>query len=381
MGKRKVLIYRNHLLPYSETFVVNQAEHLKRYEPVYAGSRRVSGLTLPEDRVMVVNEGGAAGKIREIGAKLFGFPDSFTSRVARLGPSLIHAHFGPDGLQALDLAKRTGLPLLVTFHGYDVTTRDEHAASWSHRHYVRNRMRLAGEGTLFIAISRFIRNKLLEQGYPEEKVRVHYTGINLDFFRPDPAVPRGRTVLFVGRLVENKGCRYLIEAMTEVGRTNPDVELVIIGDGPLRESLQRQAEAARVRCRFLGVRPVEEVREWMKRAAVFCVPSVEIHTGASEGIGTVFMEAQALELPVVSFATGGIPEAVIHGQTGLLAPPRDVAELARHLCRLLDDPELWTAMSRRARRHVEKLFDLKKQNGLLEDIYDECIHRFNDQSH
>jgi colanic acid/amylovoran biosynthesis glycosyltransferase len=109
------------------------------------------------------------------------------------------------------------------------------------------------------------------------------------------------------------------------------------------------------------------------KARVLCNPSVTAADGDSEGFGMVFTEAQAMGTPVVSHLHGGIPEAVCHGETGLLAPERDVAALATHLHRLLTDNVFWQACSRRATRWVRERFDLRKQTRLLEHIYDEVV--------
>ena len=109
----------------------------------------------------------------------------------------------------------------------------------------------------------------------------------------------------------------------------------------------------------------------MNRAKVFCVPSVEIQSGASEGFGIVFAEAQSMGLPVASFSTGGISEAVKHQETGLLAPQRDFRKLAAHIHLLLTDGVAWSRMSNAGREHVKKNFDLANQTRLLKSVYDD----------
>ena len=120
--------------------------------------------------------------------------------------------------------------------------------------------------------------------------------------------------------------------------------------------------------------PQGELRKWMSRASVFSVPSVTIESGASEGFGLVFTEAQAMGTPVASFATGGIPEAVSHGVTGLLAPERDVPTLAENIVQLLSDTRSWQKMSAAGIRRVRQNFDLHTQSKKLESIYMNVVH-------
>lgn len=374
--KPAVIIYCDHLLPPSATFVRSQAEALERFIPYYGGSRRVPGLSLPEERTLVVNQGGLLGKTSEVSYKLWGLAPAFFRRIRKLNPVLIHAHFGPDGARVLPLVRDLALPLIVTFHGYDATMKDEYARrSYSYRVYLSRREVLKREARLFIAVSEFIKEKLLEQSFPPDKVVEHYIGVAPETFRPDLGVPREPMVLFVGRLIEKKGCEYLIRAMSRVQAVRPEVELVVIGDGPLRPTLEQLAGELLCRYRFLGVQSPEIVQAWMNRAQVFSVPSITADSGDSEAFGIVFAEAQAMGLPVVSFATGGVAEAVAHGETGFLAVERDWKALAEHIMHLLKDETLWQQFSQKGQERVRTLFNLHRQTSALEDIYDSVLRR------
>jgi glycosyltransferase involved in cell wall biosynthesis len=364
------LIYREQLLGGSETFIRDQAEALRRYRPLYVGARRVPGLQLPAERTRVLNDGSALGRLREMAFKASGRAPGLERALRREGPALMHVHFGTDAVFAIPLARRLGVPLAVTFHGYDITARPGPGSGAAHRRFDRARPDLNRAATLLIAVSGFIRDRLLEAGFDAERVRVHYIGVDTDYFTARDQ-PRTRTVLFVGRLVEKKGCALLIEAMAQLGERQ--VDLVVIGDGPLRGELEAAARAAGIHHRFLGARPREEVREWMQRARVFCVPSVVAASGDAEGFGLVFAEAQSMGLPVASFATGGIPEAVAHGETGLLAPERDVSALAGHLRTLLGDDEVWQRFSLAGAARVRERFDLRTQTATLELLYDGVV--------
>jgi colanic acid/amylovoran biosynthesis glycosyltransferase len=262
---------------------------------------------------------------------------------------------------------------LVTFWGFDATMTDEYALRSTHRGhrtYLRQRETLKREARLFIAVSEFIKQKLVEKGFPPDKILVHYNAVDTESFRPDPTVPREPVVLFVGRLVEKKGVEYLIRAMARVQEEIPEAELIVIGDGPLRPELEELAMRVMNRYKFLGVQPPDVVREWMNRALILGAPSITASTGDSEGMPTVVLEAQAMGLPVVSTIHSGIPEAVVHGETGFLLPERDWENLAEYIACLLRDEALWRRLSRSGQERMRDKFSVRSQIRTLEDIYD-----------
>lgn len=370
-----VLIYRANLLPASETFVLSQAGALTRFSPYFVGGSRVDGLTLPEGRYHCIDSPGPFRASRRALYRLCGFAPGLTRTMRRLNPVLVHAHFGMDSVPALWLARRLKVPLVVTFHGYDVTMKPEYARrfSFDYRRYLRWRPIVQKEASLFLAVSEFIRGKLISQGFPAEKISVHYVGVDAGLFTPDPSITREPIVLFAGRLVDSKGCDHLIQAMARVQEQVPEAQLVVIGDGPMRPSLESLAASCIKNYQFMGLRPQSEVRDWMNRAKVFSVPSFTTPMGTSEGFGLVFSEAQAMGLPVASFSTGGIPEAVAHDTTGLLTTERDTEGLARNIVRLLQDEALWQQFSTAAAKRARELFDLHTQTKKLEKIYDRLL--------
>ena len=142
----------------------------------------------------------------------------------------------------------------------------------------------------------------------------------------------------------------------------------MVGDGRLRGALEAEARGLQ-RCRFVGAASAEEVREWMRKAAVVTVPSVVAANGDSEGMCLVALEAQAMAVPVVAFRGPGIE--VVDGETGLLVRERDADALAEALVAVLRDEALAERMGMAGRARVERLFNLQRQTALLEDKYDE----------
>jgi glycosyltransferase involved in cell wall biosynthesis len=368
-----VAVFRDGLLPISETFIRAQVDALTSFQGVYVGCRICDGIAISGHPVVVMHP-GMPGQMERLVLRMTGMAPGLVSGLRKHRPAILHAHFGPDGALAMPLAEELKIPLVVTFHGYDASLTDEEfGQSFPGRWYLGRRERLKQAATSFVAVSHFIAGKLFEQGFPGEKVQVHYIGVDTDEFKPQPQVARERKILFVGRLVEKKGCEYLIRAMEPIQKAMPDVELVVVGDGPLRGSLEQLAKSLLRKYTFTGAQPATSIREWMNRASVLCTPSVIADNGDAEGFGMVFIEAQSSGLPVVSFASGGIPEAVQHGATGYLAPEKDWRKLSEYLGCLLSDTATWTRFSHAGREWVQERFDLKRQTAKLEQIYQDAI--------
>ncbi len=373
---REVAIFRNNLFRISEPFVTQQAERCRGYRPVYLGRLRF-GAPPPGSESFALADAGRWRSLPGVAWQtLSRSPAAFERRLAGRRPALVHAHFGIDGVYALPLARRLGVPLVTTFHGFDATLSDAAllcSPAWAN--YPLHRGALAREGALFLCVSSFIRDRVLAQGFPPSRTLVHHTGVDCAATRPREAGEETATILHVARLVEMKGTATLLHAFAGLAPRHAGVSLVVVGDGPLRRSLQRLAGALGVaeRVRFLGARPHAEVMRRMRRSAMLVLPSVRTATGRVEGLGMVLLEAAATGVPVVGSRVGGIPEGLVENETGLLAPPRDAAALGACLGALLDDPERRRRMGVAARRFVERRFDLDRQTAALERLYDSLL--------
>jgi colanic acid/amylovoran biosynthesis glycosyltransferase len=351
-------VWREEVLPGSETFIVNQIRAMRSWQPALAGVRAWPNDlgAAPEFVVDVGGSGIAARADRRMYQRLGTSPRLY--RQLRAG-RLVHAHFGPDGARIARAAALARRPLVVTFHGYDATRAD---LAVDYRPLFRQ---AAG----IICVSNFVRHRVVAAGARADATAVLPIGIPIP--ADEPLARTGR-VLFVGRLVENKGCADLLTALAGL----PDPPPVdIIGDGPQRAGLEQLARDRRLRARFLGAVPPAEVARAMVASSVLCVPSKVGPRGDEEGFGMVFLEASARRLPVVSYASGGVPESVADGETGLLAPEGDVAALARALQAVLSDAELAAQLGAAGRTRTEALFDIRRCTARLERYYDEVTAR------
>lgn len=369
---KRILVFRSELLPPSETFVTAQARALRLFSPFFAGLRRVPG-GLPIDGEKVITLSSRDTLADRLHRRFFmstGFAPRFARALRDETPALIHAHFAVDAAVALPLQKQLNVPMVVSLHGYDVTSTEEDLGSYAPgRIYLRRKTELHRRASIFLCVSEHIRHSALERGYPAAKLRTHSIGVDLAAFLPGPEIQREPIVLFVGRLVEKKGCTHLIRAMAFVQDRHPEAQLVIIGDGPLREQLRRQADATLRHCTFAGAQSNGAVRELMRRASVLAAPSVVASNGDSEGLGIVLCEAQALLLPIAAFRGPGISEAVVDNETALLVEPGDHRGLADAISALLTNSSLSSRLGAAGRRRAERNFSLARQTALLEEIY------------
>lgn len=374
-----VLVYSDYILIPSAFYTLRMMEMLSRYTPYYVGLRRKSGgISTPPERTILINSGSERHNVQEA---LFRQCELLTKKLKRqltgIHPAIVHSQFGTDAVRGMTLSESLRIPHIVHFRGHDATFTDAAMKRCSRltRQYLRRRGRLKSQASLFIAISDFVRRRLELQGFPPERLVTHYTGIDLEFFKPDRSLPRSPVVLFVGRLIEYKGCDCLIRVMSEVQKHLPELELVIIGDGQLRGSLEKLASSCLQRFRFLGWVPQETVRTWMNRAQLLAFPSVTEVSGQMEGLGNVSLEAQAMGLPVVGHFHGGIPEAVESGKTGLLVQERDSAALAAAILELATNQLLWQRFSEAGMDRVREKFDLRRRNCHLERYYDAVLRQ------
>jgi glycosyltransferase involved in cell wall biosynthesis len=250
-------------------------------------------------------------------------------------------------------------------------------ASPAYFRYPLLRRRLAREGHLFLCASSFIRQRLLETGFPESRTHTHYIGVDCQSIRPRADSEEELLILHVARLVEVKGTRYLLRAFARVAQTNDRVRLLIIGDGPLRRPLDALAASLGVagRVEFLGALPHTEVLSWMRRAAMLVLPGVRTATGREEGLGMVLLEAAATGVPIIGSRVGGIPECIVDEKTGFLVPERDAEALARRMAELLQDPARRHSMGAAGRALIEDRFDIDRQTTVLENFYDSVLAR------
>jgi glycosyltransferase involved in cell wall biosynthesis len=356
--------YRDRLAPRSElTFLTRQYAAFERLAPIWVGRRRDLGFDqLGPERLILGREGWVGAVEREL-FKHFGRLPAEPDLKARR-PRLVHAHFGRGGALALPLARALRLPLVVNFYGADAT-KDKPYRAFPPSIYGMRLEALKRESALFLCVSAFIRERLIARGFPEHKLEVHYSGVDIG---PDYGWT-GRDaepyVLFAARFVEKKGAPTLIEAVRRLQAEGRGLRLILIGEGPMEAQL-RQAAAGLAGVEFRGWMANDELRRILRGALALAVPSQRASDGDEEGLPTVALEAMAAGTPVIGSRHAGIGEAVTDGVTGFLTAERDPDAVAAAIAKLMDSAELRLRLGENARRAAEENFDMRAQSRRLE---------------
>jgi glycosyltransferase involved in cell wall biosynthesis len=214
--------------------------------------------------------------------------------------------------------------------------------------------------------------QLRREGVPESKIRTIQNGVDLTAFSAASRADRANRpprIVTVANLRPEKGHDTLINAAPIVARVYPDVEFLIVGDGPLRASLVRQVNLRGLRSRFQFLGERDDVPAILATSDVFVLPS------RSEASPNGVLEAMAAGLPTVACRVGGLPELVQHGQTGLLVEPDSAEALAASILEVLDRPHAAATFGRAARARVEERFSFDRMVTSFEQLYLSALER------
>ena len=270
---------------------------------------------------------------------------------------LIHAHwFIPQGLTVAIAGLFTkNMPRMIcTSHGGDLLGLNGLLLTSLKRWIIRCSSQLT-------VVSHAMENRALALGAKPEQLKTVSMGVDTrTLFTPDTAIRRSdNEILFVGRLVEKKGCTYLIEAMPEILRQHPSAHLSIVGTGPEEEALKQQASHIGIvhAVTFHGSVNNAKIPDLYRRATILVAPSIVTAQGDQEGLGLVLVEALACECPVIASDLPAIRDVVIHENTGWLVPQKNSEAIASAVVKLLSEPGLRKNLAVDGRKHSMRNFD------------------------
>jgi glycosyltransferase involved in cell wall biosynthesis len=281
---------------------------------------------------------------------------------------VVHAHshlFFSTNLAALK-RKMSSTPLVITNHGFRVQRgrwldllQDAYlttAGSWT--------LRAADK---VISLTSDEARRVCSLGVHPSKSIVITNGVDVDLFHPTDEAVDEHTILWAGRFVEEKGVKYLLEAVRLVSKEMPSVRLLVVGYGPLEDRLKSYARQLGVSKNVVFQPPVDQTRlaSLLNKSAVFALPSL------SEGLPNVVLEAMACAKPLI--ATDGIGLNSVIGDAGIFVPPRDPRSLADATLRLLPDSALRAKLGQHARSIVDRKHSWKVVAEAITELFQELI--------
>jgi len=305
----------------------------------------------------LVNHGGILANLRRAPWKWLLLPSFLLAQwwalrraLRRFRPQVVHAHWLlPQGVVAVCAARR--MPVLATSHGADLF-------GLRGRAFGRLRQWVIGRVAALSVVSRAMEQRAHAE-VPQAQVCVLPMGVDCQQrFCPGPEARSEDALLFVGRLVEKKGLRHLIEALPIVLSVRPRASLDIIGFGPEQAKLEQLVAELNLqeRVRFLGALPQEQLPSYYRKASLFVAPFVEAGSGDQEGLGLVVAEAMACGCPVVVGDVAGVRD-LVGDDTGVIVSAADHEALASGVVELLADTVRREQLAIRGRAHVLRYFD------------------------
>jgi len=275
------------------------------------------------------------------------------SQLARLlqqrGCTHLHVHFAHTPTQiAMYASALSGVPFTIMAHANDIFEDGILL------------LKKAARAKRMLTISEFNRRYLESLGIPAQQLAVVRCGVS---FAPSPSTPQCQgnghfKIASLGRMVEKKGFDVLLNAVALLKKAGHSVALSLAGDGPLLADMQQLASELKIAdcVQFEGSLAHNQVAIWMQQQDVFVLACKRDSNGDMDGIPVVLMEAMSQAVPVVSTRLSGIPELILHGQTGLLAEPGDAADLAKQITVLIQSPDQRQQLVQNALTYVNQEF-------------------------
>lgn len=363
-----IAIFSPNQNPYSETFIQAHKNYLKDQVFYYYGKRGnikleghdrlVSKFTQWRYRTIRKVKKSSQSDINE---------QSILASLKINAIDVILIEYGTHAYDLLLLLKKSRLPIVVHFHGFDASV---------HKTIGRcgNYSEVFDLATKVIAVSEIMEQKLLALGCPKEKLEYNVYGPQSEF---EEVLPRFSKKQFIGigRFTDKKAPYYTIMAFKDVVEKHGDAQLLLAGEGLLLNMCQNLVQYYGLggQVQFLGVITPERYRQLLVESLAFVQHSITAENGDMEGTPLAVLEASIAGLPVISTYHAGIPDVIINGKTGLLCKEHDVSGMANHMLQLLDDVAYAQQLGTAAKQHIVKYFSIQHHIQRLQTILDQAI--------
>ena len=362
MKKTKLAIISPNQNAYSETFIQAHKELIDAEIFYYYGSSIPSNLEGVGNINPILKKGinkliGSRKNDNEWDIKK-ALKDSFKKEKIEV----VLAEYGNVANRILPICKELNLPMVVHFHGYD-------AATYKVLEFNNNYQEVFEYVTSIIAVSKVMYVKLLAIGCPERKLILNTYGPNDEFQKLNPTM-ENETLIGIGRFTDKKAPYYTIIAFKEVVKELPNAQLIIAGDGILKNVCLNLIKMHNLEknIHLVGIITPEAYRDYLLKARAFVQHSVTAEDGDMEGTPLAILEASSAGVPVIATIHAGIPDVIIHEETGLLVEEHDVNGMAKHMLTLLKDKKLAKEMGKAGKFNIQKNFSMKKHIDKLNEL-------------
>jgi len=369
----------------SETFIIDLVTGLSQTEKVFVVANSLSSqvvdgqYSVEEVRFLSLTSWfdrlqyrlnclyGQSSVVRNYQIRLNHACRSLMPVLQRYQPDVAYIDYGTVAVMARAALKSLNIPFVVHFHGADITSA---LNDGTYREALTD---LFEDASALVVASHHIKRLLILEGAPAEKIHVVRLSINLENLTPltwDERKQYPPSVVFLGRLTPKKHPIALLEALALVKQHVSNAQLSIIGDGSEMPRVKQRIERLGLQdsVKLYGALPRNEALAIVNRHWVFAQHSVTAPSGDQEGFGISLAEAAVLGLPVVSTLHNGIPEQVIHGETGLLVREFDYEAMAASLISLLSNPALAIQMGLRGADRIQQLCQMSDRIQSIQKI-------------
>ncbi|MEM9482188.1 MAG: glycosyltransferase family 4 protein [Cyanobacteria bacterium P01_F01_bin.116] len=284
-------------------------------------------------------------------------------------PDVLHVHWPfPHGLMAFPTSKLLGIPMVFSFHGAELLLMKKFS-------FVKPVLKWLTQGAAAVTVNSSFTQKIFQEHIYNEDISVIPYGLTIEAKEPKSYREEGiLKLLFVGRLDERKGLRYLLDAMPKILEKLP-VELRVVGKGHLEDEVKAQCRAMGLKdsVKFLGFVTKEELAEEYASCDVFVLPAIVDSKGDTEGLGIVMIEALAHRKPVIASNVGGISDVIRDGETGILIPEKDPKALATAVLATLNDPERAHALAQAGFIDIQTRFSWDEILPQWQSVFDKAL--------
>lgn len=280
---------------------------------------------------------------------------------------VVLAEYGDTGIKILRICEELGLPLIVHFHGYDASRKDQMAQ-------IEDYKKVFDYACNIVVVSNKMYRTLLQMGCPEEKLVYNVYGPREDFQKIVPNFSKPQFIA-IGRFVDKKAPYYLILAFQKVVEVFPEAKLVIAGEGELWNSCKNLVNFYKLKKNVIlpGIISKEDYSYYLRESFAMVQHSIIAEDGDSEGTPLAILEASAAGLPVISTKHAGIPDVIIHGETGYLVEEHDVAGMANEMIKVLQNRELARNMGEKGKANILNNFQLKRHIQVLNELLETAV--------